>query len=138
MANQWYPKGLQHFAQGDIAFLTDTIKIALVAQPYTYHSTDEFVTDLMAGSPSVSQIVVRSSALGTKTTTNGVLNAAGPTLSAVSGVPVYYVVLYKDTGSDATSELLVYWDTGTGLPLTPNGGDVVVSFDTGPNKIAAL
>jgi hypothetical protein len=138
MANQWYPLGLQHFAQGDIAFLTDTIKIALVAQPYTFHSTDQFVSDLVGGSPATSQIVARSSALGTKTTTDGVLNAAGPTLSAVSGVPVYYVVLYKDTGSDATSPLLVFWDTGTGLPLTPNGGDIIVSFDSGPNKIAAL
>jgi hypothetical protein len=59
-------------------------------------------------------------------------------ISAVTGSVVSYVVLYKDTGSDATSELLVYWDTGTGIPLTPNGGDVSVNFDTGPNKIAAL
>jgi hypothetical protein len=132
MANKWYPKGLQHFAQGDVAFLTDTIKVALIATAYTFSASDEFVTALGAN------IVARSSALGTKTTTNGVLNAASPVISAVTGSTVSYVVLYKDTGSDATSELLVYWDTGTGIPLTPNGGDVSVNFDTGPNKIAAL
>jgi hypothetical protein len=132
MANKWYPKGLQHFAQGDIAFLTDTIKVALVATAYTFSSSDEFVTALGAN------IVARSSALASKTTTNGVLNANSPVISAVTGSVVSYVVLYKDTGSDATSELLVYWDTGTGIPLTPNGGDVSVNFDTGPNKIAAL
>lgn len=133
MANKWYPLGLSHFAKGDIAFLTDTIKIALIKTAYTFATTDEFVTDLGAN------IVFRSSALGTKTVgSGGVLNAASPTLTAVSGSTVSYVVLYKDTGVDATSELLVYWDTATGLPLTPNGGDVTVNFDTGPNKIAAL
>ncbi|MGH7486998.1 MAG: hypothetical protein ACREMY_15555 [bacterium] len=133
MANQWYPKGLQHFAQGDIAFLTATIGVILVGTSYVFSSSHEFVTDLGAN------IVARSSALGTKTTTNGVLNAASPVVSAVGGVVnVGFVVLYHNSGSDATSELLVYWDTGTGIPLTPNGGDVTVNFDTGPNKIAAL
>lgn len=133
MANQWYPKGLQHFAQGDIAFLTDTIGIILVGSGYTFSTAHEFVTDLGAN------VIARSPALASKTTTSGVLNAASPVVSAVGGaVAVDFVVLYKNTGSDATSELLVFWDTGTGIPLTPNGGDVTVNFDTGPNKIAAL
>lgn len=133
MSNKWYPKGLQHFAQGDIAFLTDTIGVILVGSGYVFSTAHEFVTDLGAN------IVARSSALSSKTTTSGVLNAASPVVSSVGGATaVDFVVLYKNTGSDSTSELLVFWDTGTGIPLTPNGGDVTVNFDTGPNKIAAL
>ena|SRR5271165_5382599 len=138
MANKWYPLGLQAFAEGLVDFLTDTIKVALVAQPYTFSSSDQFVANLDAGSPATSQIVARSPAITGKSAANGILNGNGPTLSAVSGVPVYYAVLYKDTGIDATSPLLVYYDTGTNIPLTPNGGDVTVQFDSGPNKIAAL
>jgi hypothetical protein len=28
--------------------------------------------------------------------------------------------------------------TGSGLPVTPNGGNIVYTFDNGPNKIFAL
>ena len=33
-------------------------------------------------------------------------------------------MIYKDTGSEATSPLIAYIDTATGLPITPNGGDI--------------
>ena len=33
------------------------------------------------------------------------------------------IVIYKDTGTEATSPLLAMIDTATGLPITPNGGD---------------
>jgi hypothetical protein len=137
MANKFYPLGLQHFAQGDIAFLTDTIKVALVAQPYTFSATDQFVSNLTAGSPAISQIVARSGAVTGKSAAAGVLSGNVPNLTAVSGAPVYYVVLYKDTGSDATSPLIVYYDTGTNLPLTPNGGDISATFSS-PNFFGAI
>jgi|SRR5271170_3900872 len=137
MANRFYPLGLQAFAEGQVDFLTDTIKLALVAQPYSFDSTDQFVADLQAGSPAVSQIVTRSGALTTPSAANGVLSADPATFTAVTGVPVFYLVLYKDTGSDATSPLLIFYDTGTNIPLTPNGGDVVASFSS-PNFLGAL
>ncbi len=33
--------------------------------------------------------------------------------------------MYKDTGVAGTSALIAWYDTGiTGLPVTPNGGDI--------------
>jgi hypothetical protein len=39
-------------------------------------------------------------------------------------------VVFTHTGNDATARLVAWFDTGvTGLPVTPNGGDINVSFD---------
>ena len=38
-------------------------------------------------------------------------------------------------GTEATSPLIAYIDTATGLPITPNGGDIIVTWDNGTNKI---
>jgi hypothetical protein len=45
------------------------------------------------------------------------------------------VVLFADSGVDGTSMLIAYIDTGTGLPVTTNGGDITVQWDNTTNKI---
>jgi hypothetical protein len=77
--------------------------------------------------------------LGARTTTGtskAVIDAADMVFTALTGDQVESFLLYKDTGTESTSPLCCFWDTATGLPLTPNGGDVtvvfaVVSGDTG-------
>lgn len=62
----------------------------------------------------------------------GVVDAANmaPAFTTVSGATVESLVLLRDSGTPATSQLICFWDTGvTGLPLTPNGGDVNVDFN---------
>ena len=133
MANKIYPKGKEHFAHAGVDFGGDVIKALLITSGYTPNfSTDEFVADIGAN------IVATSGALASKTYALGVLNAAALVFTGVSGATVTQVALFKDTGSTATSPLLVYWDTATGLPLTPNGGDITLAWDTGANKIAVL
>ena len=57
------------------------------------------------------------------------------TFTSVSGPSIEAIVIYKDTGSEATSPLIAYIDTATGLPITPNGGDIIVTWDNGANRI---
>jgi hypothetical protein len=52
-----------------------------------------------------------------------------PAFTAVSGATVEALIFYKDTGTPGTSNLICWFDTATGLPLTPNGGDVNVTFN---------
>ena len=52
-----------------------------------------------------------------------------PAFSSVSGATVEGLVFFKDTGTPTTSNLICYFDTASGLPLTPNGGDVNVTFN---------
>lgn len=123
MANVLYPLGKKAILDGDVDFLTDTIKVALVdTGTVSYSAAHDFYDDISAG------VIGTPVALASKTTTAGVFDSTDPTWTGVSGATVEAVVMYKDSGSAATSQLLVWYDTGvTGLTLTPNGGDVTAT-----------
>ena len=135
MSNQLYDKGRQKFLEGNIAILTDAIKIVLVdSADYTADLVNhDFLDDIAVGGR-----VATSANLASKTSTDGVFDAADVTLTAVTGDPSEYIIGYKDTGVASTSPLLWFIDTATGLPVTPNGGDINVIWDNGANKIFKL
>lgn len=133
MANALYGLGRAAFANAGIAWLTDTIKVALVdAGVYTV------AIDTHAFLSSLSGVVGTAGTLASKTNVLGVLDAADLTFTAVTGATVEALVIYKDTGVAGTSQLIAYIDTATNLPVTPNGGDIVVAWDNGANKILKL
>lgn len=135
MANAWYKKGLEGFAGGAVNWGSDTIKAQLIdTADYTVNlNTHDFLDDVPAAAR-----VGTAIALASKTSTDGILDAADGVFSAVTGDPSEALIIYKDTGTEATSRLLLYIDTATGLPVTPNGGNINVAWDNGANKIAAL
>ena len=47
------------------------------------------------------------------------------------------LALPADVAASA-QRLIAYIDTGTNLPITPNGGDVTVAWDSGANRIFTL
>lgn len=131
-----YDKGREGFLDGSIDWDTDDIRAILIdTGAYTANqATHDFLDDVAGGA----RIAV-SSALGSKTATAGVADASDVTFSAVSGASVEAIVLYKHTGTDSTSRLIAYIDSATsGLPVTPNGGDITVQWDNGANKIFKL
>jgi hypothetical protein len=83
-------------------------------------------------------IVATSGNLSSVTITGGTANAANVTFSSVTGAQCSYIGMYKDTGTSSTSPLILLLDTATNLPVTPNGGDITVQWDTGTNKIFTL
>ncbi len=120
-----YPKWKQELMQGTSGTsLTGTLKCALVdTGTYNYDAAHDFYDD-------VSGVVGTPQTIGTKTYTNGVLDGDNVTFTAVSGNTVEALILYLDTGSSATSRLVAYIASGvTGLPVTPNGGDITVSWN---------
>jgi hypothetical protein len=96
-------------------------------------SKDQFLSDIAAGAR-----IATSAALASKTSTLGVADAADFSWTGVSGAQSEAIVVYKDTGSAATSNLIAFIDTATNLPVTPNGGDITVTLDNGANRIFAL
>jgi len=124
MASALYPKAKESFISQNpsIDLDTDTIKAALVdTGTYTYSAAHQFYS-------SVSGVVGTPVTLTSKTVTNGVFDAADVTFTAVAGNSVEAIIIYKDTGSAATSPLIAYLDSGTGLPVTPNGGDITITW----------
>ncbi len=135
MANALYDLGREKFLNGQIDWTDDDIKLVIVdTDDYTVNlATDEFHDDIPSGA-----IVATSGNLASKTTTAGVADAADVVLTTVSGDECEALVIYKDTGDSATSPLIAYIDTATGLPITPNGADVTIQWDSGANKIFKL
>lgn len=135
MANALYDKARERFLTGQFNWSTDSIKSVLVdTGAYTVSLTShEFLSDI-----SSSARVSTSGAFTSKTTTGGAADANDITFSSVSGPSIEAIVIYVDTGTEATSPLIAYIDTATGLPITPNGGDIIVTWDNGANKIFKL
>lgn len=125
MANAIYPKAKEKFLDALIDIPTDTIKIALIdTGVYTYSSTDEFWSAASAA------LVGTAATLASKTITNGVFDADNVTFTSVAGASVEALIIFKDTGTAATSPLIMYIDVAaSGLPVTPNGNNIDVQFN---------
>lgn len=61
----------------------------------------------------------------------GIFDAADTVFTSLSGDQSESLILFKNTGTDSTSLLICRWDTATGLPITPNGGNVTVAWAAG-------
>lgn len=134
MANAFYTKGKEKMLTGSIDYASDTIKVALIKNDYLQSlTTDEFLTDISA------HILSTDQTLAGKSVSGGVFDALDISFPTVaSGSVSEGVVIYKDTGTAATSPLIAYIDTITGFPLTTNGGDVNITWDNGAYKIFSL
>ena len=135
MATAIYDKGRENFCKGNIDWLNNNIKFLFAdSADYTVSlSTHDALDDIAAPGR-----VAISGNLSGKDTTNGVLDASDTTVTSVSGDQFEAIVIYKDSGTENTSYLVAYIDNYTGLPCTPNSGNITVAFPNDSNKIAKL
>ena len=135
MANSLYTKARERFARGQFDWLTDTFKCLLVDTGVYSVNLDghEFLSDI-----GTSARVATSGPLTGKALVSGAIDCNDVVFSGVTGASVEAVVLFKDTGVPETSPLVAYFDTGTGLPITPNSGDINLAWDNGPNRVIKL
>jgi hypothetical protein len=76
-------------------------------------------------------VAVASIAAGVVTLTGAVV------FVGVTGDAADFLTVWKNSGSPATSPLAITWDsTSTGLPVTPNGGDITATW--GSNQLVTL
>jgi hypothetical protein len=125
MANAIYPKWKEALLQASSnSSLGGTVKVVLIdAADYTYSTAHEFYSSAVAGAVGTPQTI------GTKTFVNGTFDGDNVTFTAVTGDQSEALLIFIDTGNNATSRLVAYIDTGvTGLPVTPNGGDITVTW----------
>lgn len=136
MANALFDFAREQFLANTLPIMSDSILVVCIdhADDTPVPATDDFLDDLL-----VAARVATSGALASKTQVDGVFDAADITISAVSGDQFESIVLYDDTpATEATKDLIAFIDTATGLPLTPNGGDVTIQWDSGANRIFKL
>jgi hypothetical protein len=132
MANVLYTGAREAFLKGEINWASDNIKAIYVdLADYTFSLAHNFLTDVPGGA-----IVATSGNLASKTTTGGVADAADTTFTSVTGDQFEAIIIYKDTGSSATSRLIAFIDTATaGLPSTPVGDNITIQWPNDANKI---
>ena len=117
---------------GDFDITAQTIKAMFVDHADDTPSTsgDNFIDDILSAAriPAIASCP----ALATDTVGSvgvGVYDADNTVFTALSGDPAESLIIFRDSGTESTSALIAFWDTATGLPLTPNGGDVTVAWN---------
>lgn len=131
MSNALYPKWKQEImkanadAELDSAEGATGVFAALIdTGAYTYNSAHQYYSSL-------SGIIGTPQEITSKTQADGVFDGNNVVWPAVTGNSAEAIVLYrKNAGANTTWPLIAYIDTGvTGLPVTPNGGDINGNWD---------
>ena len=128
MANKVYPKFKEALLSGaSDSSLTGTgttgVFEALVdTGTYTYSDAHQYYSDL-------SGIVGTPQEITNKTIVNGLLDGDDVNFASVTGNSCEAIAYFrKNAGANTTWRLVAYQDSGvTGLPVTPNGGDIAVT-----------
>lgn len=131
MANALYPKWKQAIQQATANSSlagsgTTGVYVALVdTGVYTYNAAHEFFSSVASAQVGTEQEIT------TKTFTDGVFDGADVTIPSVTGNTAEALVIFvKNAGANTTWRLVAYIDTGvTGLPVTPNGGNINVAWN---------
>lgn len=136
IGNRLYPSGREAFANGDIDWEADTLGVVACDDGYTYSDAHNFLDDVAGGSRIVDFTPTGADA------TDGVLDLADHVEPVVAaGDTVTRVIVYRDSGVEATSALLVYIDTAgdtTPLSVATTGGSLAFVWPNDPNKITRL
>lgn len=138
MTNVVYPKYKEALLGGsaNISLSSGTVKAALVDTGVTaYNAAHDFYDDI--SSAVIGTPVALSS---NKVVTNGIFDCdTNPSFTGLVSAPtIEAIVVYIDTGTPATSRLVAFIDSATGLPVSAGATQVDVTWDNGANKIFAL
>ena len=119
MANFWYTAALTALMNGDLDLVNDDIRAVLVKSTHTpQRDAHDNLDDISGGDR-----VATSGALQNKSVSAGSWDADDYTFSALSGAAFSQVILYKHTGTESDSTLILRIDQGANLPYTPDGSD---------------
>lgn len=143
MANTLYDSARKGFALGDFDWEADDIRVILVdTSQYTYSAAHTTLANIavgarVGGNNGVALATTTGEGYGVQS--NGAVDAGDATFTSVSGASIEAIVIYKYvSATDGDNPLIAYLDSATGLPITPNGGDIIITWDNGTNKIFRL
>lgn len=129
-----YNNGKEALLNGDIDLTNDTIKLALFPNTYTVNiDTQQFWSDVSGSEISGTNYTAGGNALAGKTVTQNnttdraVFDANDVVFTNVTLSNCRYGVLYKDTGTPATSPLIAQFDWGA--DQSPSGVDFTVVWN---------
>lgn len=131
MTNAVYPEYKENLLAGTSGYdldndnSTDGPFCALIdTGTYTYNAAHDFFNDL-------SGIVGTDQRITAPTVANGTFDGGDLTYTSVTGNSIEGFVIYRhNSGANTTWPLVLYYDaSGGGLPVTPNGGNITVTWN---------
>jgi len=136
MASALYPLGKEEMLNGSIDMNTDTIKVAAVSDSdYTYSAAHQYKVSVTSYS-GATDATITSPTIASGVFDGADFSPAWASLAIDGAKTIDALVVYKDTGNTSTSNLIAYIDLSSSI--TPNGGDVNITWDSGASKIFAL
>jgi len=140
MANALYDRARKLLLDSQLNWTTDTIHCCLVEQGVSPNLTSSTasIADIATTNRNYGAAGAAGVALTNKASTAaGAADADDVTFTTVSGTAIGAVVLYKrvSTTDDTQNPAILWLDTATGLPITPNGGDIIITWDNSTNRI---
>lgn len=120
-----YAHACELFATAALSWVGSDIKAMLVAVGYAALRTHKFVSEI----PSAS-ILIRSGTIQNLAAPGGICRGDIPEFDAFLAVQAAVaLVLYFDSGDDASSILIYYSSDGPGFPFVPAGFNYFVGYD---------
>jgi hypothetical protein len=157
MANKLFEEGRNQFALGNLqwttaAGATDVFSVCGITSHLLITCTldttgNVYLSDLIATGGGATVLVgssgksslVKFPDLTIIQATHGICDAGDATLVAVTTGPNIAGILVFNKGTTYNNSLCIaIFDTATGLPVTPNNGDIIIQWDGGANKIFKL
>lgn len=91
---------------------------------YTYSAAHQFYSSL-------SGVIGTDQRITTPTVTTGTFDGDDLVFTSVTGASIEAIIIYRhNSGANTTWKLVLFEDTGvSGLPLTPNGGNINVVWN---------
>lgn len=130
MANAIYPKFKQSLMTANTGVaINATMSVAICNSSYTYAVGHNALDDITVG-------LVANNDLTTPTVyANGTFEDSGAASITFASVPagtaIESLVIYKWNTDATDSHTVAYLDSNvTNLPVTPNGGDITITWDT--------
>lgn len=121
MRNAWYDKALTRVGSGllDLNALSNPKIIAIESGLYSFSQSHEYLSDVIASSR-IATTAMASVVFGT---VEGWLDAADVVFtSPTAAKEAVSLIIFEDTGVEATSPLLIFVDDANILPITTESG----------------
>jgi hypothetical protein len=147
MANAFYTPALQAWARGEIAWHSsgDTFEAYLIRTTastagdtyYTYSATHDTLADCLTSARSS----IAAQTIANPVSSDGAMDGDDVTWPSVPAQASPFggvIVVKQNTATAADSQLLFYFDTGTGFPVTPDGNNITCTWATATPYIAKL
>lgn len=137
MANFLYPVFKRKLMEGTVNLTTDTLRMGLFtasALPTAASSAVDIATIVNNSTINLKDAILTGKMI--EGTTSAVFDCSDPTFSTVSGGEVTCVIVWKEDG--VVKLPIAYIDSGSGLPFTPTGGNVIINISNSATKLFAL